>query len=397
MKSSQGRILTTHVGSLPRPDDLVALLVAKDRGEAHDAAALAARVRQAVDEIVAKQVACGIDVISDGEMGKISYVNYLKHRLKGFGEPAPLEWTPQDLEDHPDYLASLRSSAPPQHPPACRAPIAVADRAPLAAELETLRAAVARAKPEGAFMSAASPGVIAQFMPNRYYKSEDDYVTALAVALADEYETIHRAGFVLQIDCPDLAMMRHMAYAKLSLADFRRIAARNVAALNHATRNIPGAAMRMHVCWGNYPGPHTRDVPLKDIADLVFGARPQAILFEAANPRHGHEWEELAELDIPDDKILVPGMIDTNTNHVEHPKLIAQRLVRYADIVGRERVMAGTDCGFATLASLPRVHPSIVWTKLKALADGARLASEKLFGRARKRRPNPASHPTRST
>ncbi len=381
MTSDEGRILTTHVGSLPRPDDLVPLLVAQDRSEASDDAKLAVRVREAVAEVVARQVACGIDIVGDGEMGKISYVNYLKHRLNGFGAPAPLDWTPQDLEDHPDYRASLAPAprAPPQQPPACRAPITVADRAPLAADLENLAAGMSRAKPAGAFMTAASPGVVAQFMPNRYYETEDAYVAALADALADEYEAIHRAGFALQIDCPDLAMMRHMAYRSLTLAEFRHIAARNVEALNHATRNIPREAMRLHVCWGNYPGPHTRDVPFKDIADLVFRARPQALLFEAANPCHAHEWEDLAGSRIPDDAILVPGVIETNNNRVEHPRLIAQRLMHFAAIVGRERVMAGTECGFASLASLPRVAPSIVWKKLESLAAGAKIASQRLW------------------
>jgi 5-methyltetrahydropteroyltriglutamate--homocysteine methyltransferase len=217
------------------------------------------------------------------------------------------------------------------------------------------------------------------FMPNKFYPNEDAYVAALADALRDEYEAIWKAGFVLQIDCPDLAMSRHLAYTGLSLAEFRRIAARNVEAINHATRNIPADAMRMHLCWGNYAGPHTHDVPLKDVADLVFNARPRAVLFEAANPRHAHEWEDLKSARIPDDKILVPGVIDTNTNHVEHAQLVAQRIEAFAAIVGRERVMAGTDCGFGTFAKLPPVYPSIAWEKLKSLVAGARLASERLW------------------
>ncbi len=383
MKHSSDRILTTHVGSLPRPDDLIDLLMAQDAGEPHDSARLATRVRQSVADIVAKQVETGIDAVSDGEMGKVSYVNYLKHRLSGFGEPAPLEWTPADLLDHPGFLASRRPGGNPvrRDPPACRGPIKVKDRAPLDADLGNFRAAVDSAKPADAFVPAASPGVVVLFMPNKFYPSEDAYVGALAEALQEEYEAIHRAGFVLQIDCPDLAMSRHLAYAGLSLADFRRIVARNVEAINHATRNVPADAMRMHLCWGNYAGPHTHDVPLKEVADLVFSARPRAVLFEAANPRHAHEWEDLQSVRIADDKILVPGVIDTNTNHVEHPQLVAQRICFYADIVGRERVMAGTDCGFGTFAKLPPVYPSIAWEKLRSLVEGARRASERLWGR----------------
>jgi 5-methyltetrahydropteroyltriglutamate--homocysteine methyltransferase len=383
MKHSTDRILTTHVGSLPRPDDLIDLLMAQDAGEAHDPALLARRVREGVDEIVAKQVACGIDVVSDGEMGKVSYVNYLKHRLAGFGEPAPLEWTPADLLDHPGFIASRRTGSNPvrRDPPACRAAISVKNRAPLEADLANLRAAADRARPVDAFVPAASPGVVVLFMPNKFYPSEDAYVEALAAVLREEYEAIHAAGFVVQIDCPDLAMSRHLAYTKLPLAEFRRVVARNVEAINHATRNIPADAMRMHLCWGNYAGPHTHDVPLKDVADLVFRARPQAVLFEAANPRHAHEWEDLKSIRIPDDKILVPGVIDTNTNHVEHPQLVAQRICAFADIVGRERVMAGTDCGFGTFAKLPPVYPSIAWEKLRSLVEGARLATARLWRR----------------
>ena len=377
------RIPTTHVGSLPRPDDLIDLLVAKDRDRPYDPALLERRVTESVAEIVRKQVACGVDIVSDGEMSKISYTNYVKHRLKGFGDPEPLRWMPSDLKAHPDYAASMRANAklPNLDPPACRAPIAPGDTGPLETDLANYRAAVDAAQPAGAFLNAASPGVVAHFMPNAYYETRDAYVLALGEALADEYEAIHEAGFLLQIDCPDLAMARHLEFADRTLDEFRRIAGVGVEALNHATRNIPAEAMRMHICWGNYPGPHTHDVPFAAIADIVFKARPAVVLFEGANPQHGHQHEELADLAIPDDKILAPGVIDTNTNHVEHPKLVAQRLCAYADIVGRERVQAGTDCGFSTLASLPRVWPSIVWEKLRALADGAALATDRLWGR----------------
>ena len=380
---STDRILTTHVGSLPRPDDLIDLLVAKDRDRPYDPALLERRVAESVVEIVQKQVECGVDIVSDGEMSKISYTNYVKHRLNGFGEPEPLRWMPSDLLAHPGYAASMRANAklPNLDPPACRAPIEPGDTGPLETDLANYRAAVDKAAPAGAFMNAASPGVVAHFMPNAFYETRDDYVMALGEALTHEYEAIHNAGFLLQIDCPDFAMARHLEFADRTLEEFRRTAEVGVEALNHATRNIPAEAMRLHVCWGNYPGPHTHDVPFAEIADIVFRAKPAVVLFEGANPQHGHQHEDLAGLAIPEDKILAPGVIDTNTNHVEHPRLVAQRLCAYADIVGRERVQAGTDCGFSTLASLPRVWPSIVWEKLRAMADGAALATERLWGR----------------
>jgi 5-methyltetrahydropteroyltriglutamate--homocysteine methyltransferase len=378
---SADRIQTTHVGSLPRPDDLAKLLLAQDKGEAVDAAAMRARIDAAVREVVAQQVACGIDHVSDGELGKVSYVNYLKHRLAGFGESAPLEWTPQDIAERPEYQAKPKKALKEDDPPACRGPVSVRDRAPLEADLAAFRAAVDAARPLGAFMNAASPGVVAQFMPNRYYPTHEAYVEALAEALTDEYEAIHAAGFTLQIDCPDLAMSRHMAFAGKPVEDFQKFAAHGVEALNHATRNIPSEAMRLHICWGNYPGPHSHDVPVQDIANIVFRARPRTILFEAANARHAHEWEVWRDLDIPEDIILCPGMIDSVSNIVEHPRLIAQNLLRYADIVGRERVMAGTDCGFATFAGAQRVWTSVAWDKLRALSEGAAMASEILWKR----------------
>jgi len=381
MLYSVDRILTTHVGSLPRPNDLVDMLIAKDRNRPFDPAQLERRVAESVIAIVQKQVDCGIDLVSDGEMSKISYTNYVKHRLNGFGDPAPLRWAPADLRDHPDFAAAQRkmNNVNNLDPPACRAPIEAGDTGPLDTDLANFRTAVDAAAPVGAFLNAASPGVVAHFMPNAYYATRDAYVEALAEALTQEYQAIHQAGFLLQIDCPDLAMIRHMEFADSSLEEFRRTAEVGVEALNHATRNIPAEAMRMHICWGNYPGPHTHDVPLVDMAETIFKARPQAVLFEGANPQHGHQHEDLATISIPDDKILVPGVIDTNTNHVEHPRLIAQRLCAYADIVGRERVQAGTDCGFSTPASLPRFWPSIVWAKLRAMAEGAAIATDRLW------------------
>jgi 5-methyltetrahydropteroyltriglutamate--homocysteine methyltransferase len=391
---SQERILTTHVGSLPRPPDLLTFLEARERGEAVDGAAFETRLAAAVAEIVAHQVAVGIDSVCDGEQSKISYTFYVRHRLAGIGA-APgdaLDQPPQtaahrDILDHPDYMARLHAARggtswfASAAVPCCIGPVSYRDRRPLKRDLANLGAACADAKPVEAFMNAASPGVLTKFVPDRYYQNEDTYVEALADALEEEYEAIHQAGFILQIDAPDLGSARHNQYQHLSDAEFLRIADRNVAALNHATRNIPPEAMRMHICWGNYEGPHTHDIPLATMFDTCMRARPQALLFEAANPRHAHEWEDLRAATIPDDKILMPGCIDSTTNFVEHPRLIAQRICNVADIVGRERTVAGTDCGFATFAAQQNaVVPSIVWAKLAALAEGARIASGRLWG-----------------
>ncbi len=395
MKTSRDRILTTHVGSLPRPDDLLRFLLAKEAGEAYDAAAFAARLAAAVRDVVARQVAAGIDSVCDGEQSKISYTFYVRHRLSGIGAASGVEHAnrPQtaahrDILDHPDYMERLnRARGGPSWfaaavVPCCTGPVGYRDRAPLDADLRNLAAAVAAEGPAEAFMNAASPGVLTKFVPDRYYQNEDAYVAALADALKEEYEAIVAAGFILQIDAPDLGSARHNQYQHLSDAEFLRIAERNVAALNHATANIPPERMRLHICWGNYEGPHTHDIPLATMFDTCMRARPQALLFEAANPRHAHEWEDLQGRRIPDDKILMPGCIDSTTNFVEHPRLVAQRICRFADIVGRERVVAGADCGFATFAAQQNpVAPSIVWAKLAALAEGARIASDRLWGR----------------
>ena len=380
MKRSTERFLTTHTGSLPRPDDLVRMMYAKEEGVPVDAAALSARVAAAVEEVVRKQTEAGVDVVNDGEMSKPSYATYIKDRLDGFGGTGN-SFVYQDLVGFPKLAQRVfgdpgRSR---RKTPACNAAIGVRDPAAARVDTDHLQAAVAKAPAEEAFLSAASPGVVSLFFRNDYYPTPEAYLEAIAEAMRVEYETVVDAGFVLQLDCPDLGMGRHIQYADLSLADFRRKAQMHVEAFNHATRNIPPDRLRMHLCWGNYAGPHTHDVPLKDVADLVFKARPQAVLFEAANPRHAHEWEDLKSTPIPDDKVLVPGVIDTNTNHVEHPQLVAQRLEAFARIVGRERVMAGTDCGFGTFAKLPPVYPSIAWEKLKSLVAGARLASERLW------------------
>jgi 5-methyltetrahydropteroyltriglutamate--homocysteine methyltransferase len=393
MQRSRDRILTTHVGSLPRPADLLAFLEARERGEAVDQPAFETRLTDAVREVVARQVEVGIDSVCDGEQSKISYTFYVRHRLSGIASfsGGPLDKPPQtgahrDIADHPDFAARLHASRggtswfASAAVPCCTGPVSYQDRRPLEADIANLTAAAGAAKPVEVFMNAASPGVLTKFVPDRFYQDEDAYVAALADALKEEYEAIHRAGFILQIDAPDLGSARHNQYQHLSDAEFLRIADRNVAALNHATANIPPESMRIHICWGNYEGPHTHDVPLATMFDTCMRARPQALLFEASNPRHAHEWEDLKVAKIPDDKILIPGLLDSTTNFVEHPRLIAQRIQLYADIVGRERVIGGTDCGFATFAAQQNmVAPSIVWAKLAALAEGARIASDRLW------------------
>src|SRR5215831_9890923 len=393
MKTSTARILTTHVGSLPRPSDVMEFLEARETGRPFEPAAFDACLSLAVREIVQRQAAAGIDSVCDGELGKISYTTYVRHRLSGIGafRGGPNYKPPQtaahrDLLDHPDHMQRLNevrgtSWFSREAVPCCTGPVAYRDRQPLEKDLKHLAAACVAAKPVEAFMNAASPGVLTKFLPDRYYQDEDAYVEALANALREEYEAIVKAGFVLQIDAPDLGSARHNQYQHLSDEEFLRIAERNIAALNHATTNIPPEAMRMHLCWGNYEGPHTHDIPLAKILDVAMRARPAGLSFEAANPRHAHEWEDLRGRNIPDDKILIPGVIDSTTNFVEHPRLIAQRICHYADIVGRERVIAGADCGFATFAFVNNaVAPSVVWAKLAALAEGAGIATKRLWG-----------------
>jgi 5-methyltetrahydropteroyltriglutamate--homocysteine methyltransferase len=393
MKLSTDRILTTHVGSLPRPPDLLAFLEAQETGREVDHLAFGTRLADAVREVVAKQAAAGIDSVCDGEQSKISYTFYVRHRLSGIGafrggdnDKPPQTAAHRDLLDHPDYMQRLNQARSTswftrEAVPCGIGPVAYGDRQPLEIDLANLAAACAAVKPVEAFMNAASPGVLTKFVPDRYYQDEDAYVEALANALGDEYDAIVKAGFILQIDAPDLGSARHNQYQHLSDEAFLRIAERNIAALNHATANIPPEAMRMHLCWGNYEGPHTHDIPLAKILGVALKARPAGLSFEAANPRHAHEWEDLRNAKIPDDKILIPGVIDSTTNFVEHPRLIAQRICHYADIVGRERVIAGADCGFATFAFVDNaVAPSVVWAKLGALAEGARVATARLWG-----------------
>jgi 5-methyltetrahydropteroyltriglutamate--homocysteine methyltransferase len=375
VKRSTEHILTTHTGSLPRPPELTEALRRRDRGEANGDG-LDAQVRDAVADVVRRQAAARVSVVNDGEAGKIGYSTYVKERLDGFGGEGGLAGMPADLAEFPGYLERVMGGVD-FAMPACVGPVAYRDLDAVRADIANLKAALDGADVEDAFLSAASPGVIAVFLQNQHYPSHEEYVAALADEMKKEYDEIHRAGIVLQLDCPDLAMTRQMVDE--SLEDFRTRARVNVEALNHATRDIPPEDMRMHLCWGNYEGPHHHDVALRDIIDIVFEARPAAISFEAANPRHEHEWTVFEDVKLPEGKVLIPGVLDSTTNYIEHPELVAQRLVRYGKLVGPENVMAGSDCGFATFASLLTVDPGITWAKLAAMADGAELASKALY------------------
>jgi 5-methyltetrahydropteroyltriglutamate--homocysteine methyltransferase len=357
---------------------LITTLEAFDAGTAPEPQTFNTRVRNAVAEVVRKQVEAGIDIINDGEQGKVSYSTYVRHRLTGFeGEssiPVRADWA-----DFPE--AAARYGRSPGVRPACNGPVAWKDKQAVQQDIAHLKAALSGVTPTEVFMTAASPGVIAHFLRNQYYPSRDAYLARLAEVMKVEYEAIVQAGFVLQVDCPDLAMGRHLAFPDLSTAEFLKIAAANVDMLNHALRDLPPDRLRLHLCWGNYEGPHHRDIPLKDILGIALKARPQAISFEGANPRHEHEWAVFRDVKLPDDKIIIPGVLDSTTNFIEHPELVAQRLVRYAEVVGRERVIAGTDCGFGTFArAVSQVEPEIAWAKLHAMAEGARLASKVLWG-----------------
>jgi 5-methyltetrahydropteroyltriglutamate--homocysteine methyltransferase len=375
VKRSTEHILTTHTGSLPRPPELTEALRRRDRGEANGDE-LEAQVRDAVADVVRRQAASRVSVVNDGEAGKIGYSTYVKERLDGFGGEGGLAGMPADLAEFPGYLERVMGGVD-FAMPACIGPVAYRDLDAVRADIANLKAALEGADVEDAFLSAASPGVIAVFLQNRHYPSHEEYVAALADEMKKEYDEIHRAGIVLQLDCPDLAMTRQMVDE--SLEDFRKRARINVEALNHATRDIPPEEMRMHLCWGNYEGPHHHDVALRDIIDIVFEARPAAVSFEAANPRHEHEWTVFEDVKLPEGKVLIPGVLDSTTNYIEHPDLVAQRLVRYAKLVGPENVMAGSDCGFATFANLLTVDPGITWAKLAAMADGAERASKELY------------------
>jgi len=386
MKRSRERFLTTHTGSLPRPEDLIRMMFAKEEGIPVEPQALAGRIRDAVAEIVHRQSTAGVDIVNDGEMSKPSYATYIKDRLNGFGgesQPPPYP----DLVPYPGLHQKVygdRGRAR-RKMPGCNGPISVRDRNAVTIDIANLKAAAARdagSTPEDVFMSAASPGVISLFFHNDHYKTREEYLYAIADAMQYEYEAIAAAGFVLQLDCPDLGMGRHVQYSDLSLEQFRTQARLHVEALNHAVRNIAPDQMRMHLCWGNYEAPHQMDVPLADIIDIAFLARPSAISFEAANPRHAHEWRVFETVKLPDGKFLIPGVLESKSNFIEHPELVAQRIGRYANLVGRENVMLGSDCGYGTWVGQAAVDPDVVWGKLAAMCEGARLASQQFWGRA---------------
>jgi 5-methyltetrahydropteroyltriglutamate--homocysteine methyltransferase len=356
------------------------MVVERARGGAVDEAAYAAEVRGAVRAAVSRQVELGLDVVSDGEMSKPGFFQYVAERFSGFEGGASTPVPRADLADFPEYAARVGAvGSGVILNPACVGPVALKDRAALERDLANLAAAVAETAPVEAFVPAASPGIIAQNLRNQFYASDQEYLAALSEALREEYRLIVDHGFVLQVDCPDLAMGRHVLFADAPLDEFRRNVALHVEALNHALAGLPPDRLRLHLCWGNYAGPHHRDVPLRDILDIVLTARPRAISIEAANPRHAHEWQVFTSIRLPDDKLLIPGVVDSCSNYIEHPELVAERIGRFASVVGRERLLAGTDCGFGSSAVWSTVDPDIAWAKLGSLVEGARLASRQLW------------------
>jgi 5-methyltetrahydropteroyltriglutamate--homocysteine methyltransferase len=380
MRTSNDRILTTHVGSLPRSEAVTKGIFAIEAEEEIDLEQHRGNIAAAVVEVVDRQVEVGVDIVSDGEMSKLSYATYIKDRISGFEGDSPRR-PPADLEQFPSFLERLAKAGgtPTYRRPKCVGPIGLVDTTPCEDDIANFRAAVEEHRPVEGFMNAASPGVIALFQPNEHYPDHESYLYALADAMRWEYEAIVDAGFLLQLDSPDLGLGRHMMFKGQPDAEYERLATQHVEALNHAVSNIPAEKMRMHICWGNYEGPHTCDAPMSQVLPIALQAKPQGLLFEAANPRHAHEWATFEATEIPDDKVLIPGVIDTTTHFVEHPELIAQRIETFARIVGRERVIAGTDCGFSTFAGYAGIDPDIAYAKLGVLAEGAALASERLW------------------
>ncbi len=378
MKTSNERILTTHVGSLPRSKAVTDAVFGREAGKPQ--ANEADTIRDAVVAVVERQVATGVDIVSDGEMSKISYATYIKDRITGFDGDSDRE-PPSDLEEFPGFLKRQASSGgtPTYRRPCCVGDIRVKDMGPVGEDVANMQTAIRKHPPTEAFMNAASPGVIALFQPNKHYPSHEAYLFALADAMAAEYKAIVDAGLVLQLDSPDLGLGRHMLFKGRPDEEYEAQARLHVDALNHALDGIPKDRVRLHVCWGNYEGPHHHDAPMEMVLPIALGARVGAILFESSNPRHAHEWSVFAEADLPDDLILIPGVLDSTTNFVEHPKLVAERICRFADIVGRDRVIAGTDCGFSTFAGFGAVDEDIVYAKLGSMVEGAKLASERLW------------------
>ena len=375
------KILTSHVGSLPRTQDVVDFIFARENGESYDQAAFDNCMSSACNETVRRQVEAGIDIVSDGETSKISYATYVKDRYTGFSGDSPRN-APADLKQFPSFLERLANSGgTPQYArPMCTGEVTSKGHGELQADIDNLKAGMAAHGATRGFMNAASPGVISLFLQNQHYATREAYLAALADAMKEEYETIVGAGLDLQLDCPDLALSRHMLFADLSDDEFVKIAAMHVETLNHALRDIDPARVRVHICWGNYEGPHVCDIDMDKVFSTLMNTRARYVLFETSNPRHAHEWTVFRDraTEIPDDKVLVPGVVDTTTNFVEHPELVAQRIARFVDIVGAERVIAGSDCGFGTFAGFGAVDPDIAYSKLATLAEGAALASARL-------------------
>jgi 5-methyltetrahydropteroyltriglutamate--homocysteine methyltransferase len=369
-------IPTTHVGSLPRPKSVADLLFAQEADVPLDMEGFDHVMAEAVGVTVERQRTIGIDIPSDGEMSKISYATYIKYRLTGFDGDSP-RIPPADLEMHRSFMESLARSGgtATYRRPRCTGPVEVKDLAPLTDDIRRFKQALGRAKYPTGFMNSATPGVVSLFQPNDFYPSTDDYREAVAEAMRVEYEAIVAAGLILQLDSPDLGLGRHTMYKSLPEPDFLRAAEAHVETLNHALRNIPADRMRIHVCWGNYEGPHTCDIALETILPIVLRAKPRTLLFEAANPRHAHEWTVWEDTELPEEYILIPGTIDSTTNFVEHPNLVAERILLFSNLVGRDRIIAGTDCGFGTFAGFGPVDPEIAWEKLESLVRGAEIAS----------------------
>ncbi len=388
MKAEFKRILTSHTGSLPRPAGLIDLLQHEERGETVSAAKFEPLLLRSVMGVVERQVRAGLDLVNDGEYGKSSYATYIQQRLSGFSEVERSRKPPErnlDFEEFPEYYQRTRSrrGLATRRLLACTGPVAVADPQPLLRDIGNLGAASLAARPTGTFMTAASPGVVARFHPNLYYDTHAAYREAIGAVMQVEYETIVKAGLQLQIDCPDLAAARCSVFSELSDAEFVKECEQSIAVLNQALRNVPAEQVRMHICWGNFEGPHLHDIALETILPAVLQANVRVLSIEGANPRHAHEWEVWRRIKLPDDKVLMPGVIDSTTNFVEHPQLVAQRICQYADVVGRERVIAGVDCGFETFAGDPNVNSKIVYRKIESLAEGARIASERLWSPAK--------------
>jgi 5-methyltetrahydropteroyltriglutamate--homocysteine methyltransferase len=376
------RILTTHTGSLPRTPKVVELLLAEDRHPGARSAELRQAVREAVEHVVAKQLECGLDIVNDGEQGRTDYTVHVMQRLTGYDGPSAPPMGTGD-EEFPELAQLLKQFASPfQHRPACNGPVDWKDWPAAQADIDLAKQVLKGAAAEDVFMTSPSPGQIARYLKNRYYRNDEDYIFALADVMRREYKAIVDAGLILQLDCPDLAMLRHMVYLDLPLEDYRKIIAVNISALNHAVRDLPPDRMRMHVCWGSTMAPHHTDVELKEIIDIVLSGRPHAVSFPAANARHEHEWKIWRDVKLPVGKKIIPGVIDSTSNIVEHPEVVADRILNFASVVGRENGVAGVDCGFGTFAGRVQVDTKIVWLKLQSLTEGARRASKQLWTRA---------------